>query len=122
MVLSALGIAAMVAVVGISTSSRARLNRTLDRLGTNLLTAGLGKSLFGENAKLPAMISVLEWRAEIGLRRSLGATRGQVCWQFIVEAQLLSGLGGVGGVLSGDRGDCRLRHQPGVGRRWSHCR
>jgi putative ABC transport system permease protein len=49
----AIGIAAMVAVVGISTSSRAELQATLDRLGTNLLTAGPGKDLFGEGATLP---------------------------------------------------------------------
>ncbi len=57
MVLSALGIAigiaAMLAVVGISTSSRAKLDRLLDSLGTNLLTAGPGLTLFGENATLP---------------------------------------------------------------------
>jgi putative ABC transport system permease protein len=49
----AIGIAAMVAVVGISTSSRAKLDRLLDSLGTNLLTAGPGQTLFGENAILP---------------------------------------------------------------------
>jgi putative ABC transport system permease protein len=49
----AIGIAAMTAVVGISTSSRARLDRQLDALGTNLLTAGPGSTLFGAPAKLP---------------------------------------------------------------------
>ncbi len=49
----AIGIAAMVAVVGISTSSRAELNRLLDALGTNLLTAAPGTTLFGEQATLP---------------------------------------------------------------------
>jgi len=49
----AIGIAAMVAVVGTSTSSRAELNRLLDSLGTNLLTAGPGLTLFGEEATLP---------------------------------------------------------------------
>jgi putative ABC transport system permease protein len=49
----AIGIAAMLAVVGISTSSRAKLDRLLDALGTNLLTAGPGQTLFGENATLP---------------------------------------------------------------------
>jgi len=34
----AIGIAAMISVVGISTSSREDLNRTLEKLGTNLLT------------------------------------------------------------------------------------
>jgi putative ABC transport system permease protein len=49
----AIGIAAMLAVVGISTSSRAELDRTLDRLGTNLLTVAPGTTLFGEAARLP---------------------------------------------------------------------
>jgi putative ABC transport system permease protein len=49
----AIGIAAMVAVVGTSTSSRAKLDRLLDSLGTNLLTAAPGSTLFGENATLP---------------------------------------------------------------------
>lgn len=49
----AIGIAAMVAVVGVSTSSRADLERTLEALGTNLLTAGPGNDLFGAPATLP---------------------------------------------------------------------
>nr|MDT0660002.1 ABC transporter permease [Micromonospora sp. DSM 115978] len=47
------------------------------------------------------VISVLERRAEIGLRRSLGATRGQIRTQFLAESLLLSALGGLGGVLLG---------------------
>ncbi|MEV0719087.1 ABC transporter permease [Asanoa sp. NPDC050611] len=47
------------------------------------------------------VISVLERRGEIGLRRSLGATRGQIRTQFLAESLLLSALGGVGGVLLG---------------------
>ncbi len=49
----AIGIAAMAAVVGISASGRASLDRLLDSLGTNLLTAGPGQTLFGESATLP---------------------------------------------------------------------
>ncbi|WP_433828780.1 ABC transporter permease [Actinoplanes sp. CA-015351] len=47
------------------------------------------------------VISVLERRAEIGLRRSLGATRGQIRTQFVAESLLLSLLGGAAGVLGG---------------------
>lgn len=49
----AIGIAAMIAVVGISTSSRAQLNQLLSELGTNLLSSGPGTSMFGEAAIMP---------------------------------------------------------------------
>ena len=47
------------------------------------------------------IISVLERRQEIGLRRALGATRGQIRVQFLSEAILLSLIGGVVGVIMG---------------------
>ena len=47
------------------------------------------------------VISVLERRSEVGLRRALGATRRHVSVQFVTEALLLSLIGGVGGVLIG---------------------
>jgi putative ABC transport system permease protein len=47
------------------------------------------------------IISVLERRSEIGLRRSLGATKGHIRIQFLAEAVLLAMLGGVAGVLLG---------------------
>jgi putative ABC transport system permease protein len=50
----AIGIAALVAVLGISESSRADLLAELDELGTNLLTAAPGESFLGEEATLPA--------------------------------------------------------------------
>jgi putative ABC transport system permease protein len=47
------------------------------------------------------IISVLERRSEIGLRRALGATRGQIRTQFLAESILLAVIGGVVGVLAG---------------------
>jgi putative ABC transport system permease protein len=47
------------------------------------------------------IISVLERRQEIGLRRALGATRGQILGQFLAEAILLALAGGAVGDLAG---------------------
>jgi putative ABC transport system permease protein len=47
------------------------------------------------------IISVLERRPEIGLRRALGARRRQILAQFLTEAMALSALGGVAGAVIG---------------------
>jgi putative ABC transport system permease protein len=47
------------------------------------------------------IISVLERRSEIGLRRALGATKNQIRTQFLSESILLAVIGGVVGVLAG---------------------
>lgn len=62
--------------------------------GVALLVGGVGVAN-------TMVISVLERRSEIGLRRALGATRGQIRTQFLAEALLLSALGGLGGVVLG---------------------
>ncbi|MFJ8664389.1 ABC transporter permease [Streptomyces sp. NPDC093600] len=62
--------------------------------GIALLVGGVGVA----NTMI---ISVLERRHEIGLRRSLGATRGQIRIQFVTESLMLSGLGGLAGVALG---------------------
>jgi putative ABC transport system permease protein len=49
----AIGIAAMVAVLGLSDSSKSDLIAKLDRLGTNLLRVAPGQTIFGEEAELP---------------------------------------------------------------------
>jgi putative ABC transport system permease protein len=47
------------------------------------------------------VISVLERRGEIGLRRALGATQRHIWAQFLAESALLAVLGGIGGLLVG---------------------
>jgi putative ABC transport system permease protein len=47
------------------------------------------------------VISVLERRGEIGLRRALGATRGHISLQFLTESALLAAIGGIFGLLIG---------------------
>lgn len=68
------------------------------------------------------VISVLERRPEIGLRRSLGATRGHIRVQFLAESLLLSALGGLGGVLLGitvTTGYAALQEWPAVVPLWA---
>jgi putative ABC transport system permease protein len=62
--------------------------------GVALLVGGIGVAN-------TMVISVLERRGEIGLRRALGAGRGQIRGQFLTEAVALSMLGGVAGTLLG---------------------
>jgi putative ABC transport system permease protein len=49
----AIGVAAIVAVLGLSSSSQAGLLREIDRLGTNLLTVSNGQTFTGDSASLP---------------------------------------------------------------------
>lgn len=47
------------------------------------------------------MISVTERTREIGIRKAVGATRQEILWQFLVEAAMLTLLGGAGGMALG---------------------
>ncbi|WP_433336255.1 ABC transporter permease [Spirillospora sp. CA-294931] len=88
------------------------VSRPSDALAARAAAAGTFTDLFlglgavalivgGVGVANTMVISVLERRREIGLRRSLGATRGQIRTQFLTESLLLAGLGGTVGCLLG---------------------
>lgn len=70
----AIGIAALVSVVGISASSRADLLAQLDKFGTNLLEVRAGQTVFGDAATLPQDAPAMIRR--IGPVDNVGATAG----------------------------------------------
>ena len=76
---------------------------TVDQAFTGLLV-GVGSIALlvgGIGVANTMVISVLERRREIGLRRSLGATQRHIREQFLFEAMLLSAYGGVAGTALG---------------------
>lgn len=80
-------------------AARAEVDENLQNLllglgGVALLVGGVGIANV-------MVISVLERRAEIGVRRALGATRAHIRNQFVVESTLLSLLGGILSVTVG---------------------
>jgi putative ABC transport system permease protein len=90
--------------VNVSQPSSALVAQADTRSALNGLFLGLGAVALLVGAVGVAnimIISVLERRSEIGLRRALGATRGHIRTQFLSEAILLGLLGGIVGVALG---------------------
>ncbi|MFD3495037.1 ABC transporter permease [Streptomyces sp. NPDC058690] len=90
--------------VKVSRPSDALAAKAATDKGLTTLMLGLGAVALlvgGVGVANTMVISVLERRQEIGLRRSLGATRNAIRLQFLTESLLLSALGGAAGALLG---------------------
>jgi putative ABC transport system permease protein len=75
----AIGVAAIVAVLGLSSSSQAGLLSEIDRLGTNLLTVSNGQSLTGKAAELPLVAPAMIARIDpVETVAETGAVKGNV--------------------------------------------
>jgi putative ABC transport system permease protein len=83
-----------------------RMMEVFDQLFGTLFIIGLSLSAVGllvggVGVVAIMMISVTERTREIGVRKALGATKGTILWQFLVEAATLTSLGAAVGLVLG---------------------
>ena len=102
--------------VNVSQPSAALVAQADAQSAFNVLFLGLGAVALLVGAVGVAnimVISVLERRSEIGLRRALGATKGHIRIQFLSEAILLAALGGAAGTAAGAAATAIYAHAKG---------
>lgn len=89
----AIGIASMVAVFGVSESSKADLVSTLDRLGTNLLQVQAGQGLFREGGEIPEEAGEMTGRiAPVQQVATVGSVSANVLRSDLVPADQTGGI------------------------------
>jgi putative ABC transport system permease protein len=83
-----------------------RMMETFDTIFGAIFMVGLALSAVGllvggVGVVAIMMISVTERTREIGVRKALGATKGTILWQFLVEAATLTTIGAIIGLIGG---------------------